>query len=327
MKVTVLGAGSWGTALTILLARNGHEVTLYGRSPEDVEVIRRIRENLHYLPGFVIPEGVQVTQSIEEADTSEMWVVAVPSGAVRPVLEKIKQENPLVVVAAKGLEMSSALTLAEVTEEVIPTANVGVLSGPNLAVEIVRNVPTAAVVAFKDQDAAELVRNAFLHHSFRIYLSEDVMGVELAGALKNVLAIGAGMSDGLGFGDNTKGALLARGLHEMTVLGLAMGAKIETFMGVAGVGDLFATAVSTLSRNYRVGRAIGEGVSLQEAVRTIGQVAEGIPTSEAALVLARKNQVPTPIFEAVENVVRGRMKPMEGVARLMERMPKSEGFF
>jgi glycerol-3-phosphate dehydrogenase (NAD(P)+) len=327
MNVTVLGAGSWGTALTILLARKGHEVTLYGRSHEDVEIMRRIRENLHYLPGFVIPEGVRVTEHIEEANPADMWVVAVPSGAVRHVLGCIREEQPLVVVAAKGLEIGTALTLAEVTEEVIPKAQTGVLSGPNLAIEIVRNIPTAAVVAFKDQGAAERVRDAFLCHSFRIYLSEDVMGVELAGALKNVLAIGAGMSDGLGFGDNTKGALLARGLHEMTVLGLAKGAKIETFMGVAGVGDLFATAVSTLSRNYRVGRAIGEGLSLTEAVKGVGQVAEGVPTSEAALVLARRHQVPTPIIEAVEAVIRGKIKPMEGVALLMERMPKSEGFF
>jgi len=327
MKVTVLGAGSWGTALTILLARNGHDVTLWGRSHEDVEIMRRIRENLHYLPGFVIPEGVVVTESIEEANPADMWVVAVPSGAVRQTLRGVEQENPLLVVAAKGLEMGTALTLAEVAQEVTPGANAGVLSGPNLAIEIVREIPTAAVVAFKDPEAAERVRTAFLCHSFRIYLSEDVVGVELAGALKNVLAIGAGMSDGLGFGDNTKGALLARGLHEMTVLGLAMGAKIETFMGVAGVGDLFATAVSTLSRNYRVGRMIGEGMTLNDAVKAVGQVSEGVPTSEAALVLARKHQVPTPIFEAVENVIRGRMKPMEGVARLMERMPKSEGFF
>jgi glycerol-3-phosphate dehydrogenase (NAD(P)+) len=327
MKVTVLGAGSWGTALTILLARNGHEVTLWGRSQEDVEILSRMRENLHYLPGFAVPEGVTVTQHIEEAGKADMWVVAVPSGAVRQVLQGVTQENALVVVAAKGLEMGSALTLAEVAQNVLPDSTTGVLSGPNLAVEIVREIPTAAVVAFQNQEAAEKVRSAFLGHSFRIYLSEDVIGVELAGALKNVLAIGAGMSDGLGFGDNTKGALLARGLHEMTVLGLSMGAKIETFMGVAGVGDLFATAVSTLSRNYRVGKLLGEGKPLMEATKTVGQVSEGVPTSEAALVLARKHQVSTPIFEAVENVIRGRMKPMEGVVRLMERMPKSEGFF
>ena len=325
--MTVLGAGSWGTALSILLARNGHEVLLYGRNHEDVEIIHRIRENLHYLPGFVIPESVQVTEDSPDGTDSDLWVVAVPSGSVRQVLHCIPKEGALVLIAAKGLETGSAMTLHEVCMDVVPKATVGVLSGPNLAVEIVRGVPTAAVVAYEDMESAEKVRAIFMCASFRIYLSQDVIGIELAGALKNVLAIAAGMSDGLGFGDNTKGALLARGLHEMTCLGLAMGAKIETFMGIAGVGDLFATAASTLSRNYRVGKAIGEGMRLKEAVTSIGQVAEGVPTSESAVVLARRFNVPAPIFEAVDSVIRERITPREGVARRMERMPKSEGFF
>src|SRR5437588_3690231 len=326
MRVTVLGAGSWGTALAILLSRNGHEVTLYGRSDEDIEIIRRIRENLHYLQGFTIPDSVTVTSDGAGLEPTEMWVVAVPSGAVRGVLKYVKGEKPLVVVAAKGLEAGTAQTLCQVCAEILPSATSGVLSGPNLAVELVRGVPTAAVAAFSDTAAAECVRSTFMCHTYRIYLSEDVIGVELAGALKNVLAIAAGMSDGLGFGDNTKGALLARGLHEMTSLGLAMQARVETFLGIAGVGDLFATAVSKLSRNYRVGRAIGEGKTLQEALLEVGQVAEGVPTSESAVLLSRKYDVPTPIFEAVESVVRGRVRPMEGVSLLMERMPKAEGF-
>jgi len=326
MRVTVLGAGSWGTSLAILLARNGHEVTLYGRSSEDIEIIRRVRENVHYLQGYAIPEDVIVTSDVTSLESAEMWVVAVPSGAVRSVLTCVKGEKPLVVIAAKGLEAGSAKTMCQVTEEILPNAISGVLSGPNLAIEIVKSVPTAAVAAFKDSAAAECVRSTFMCHTYRIYLSRDVVGVELAGALKNVLAIAAGMSDGLGFGDNTKGALLARGLHEMTSLGLAMNARVETFLGIAGVGDLFATAVSKLSRNYRVGRAIGEGKTLREALEGVGQVAEGVPTSESAVFLSRKYDVPTPIFEAVDNVVRGRVRPMEAVSRLMERMPKSEGF-
>lgn len=326
MKVTVLGAGSWGTALAILLARNGHEVTLYGRSYEDIEIIRRIRENLHYLQGFTVPENVDVTSEADGLQPCDMWVVAVPSGAVRGILKCIKGESPLVVMAAKGLEMGTAQTLCEVCREALPDANAGVLSGPNLAIEIVRGIPTAAVAAFSDSAAAEAVRSTFMCHTYRIYLSQDVVGVELAGAFKNVLAIAAGMSDGLGFGDNTKGALLARGLHEMTCLGLAMQAKVETFMGIAGVGDLFATAVSTLSRNYRVGRAIGEGSTLQEAIKSVGQVAEGVPTSESAMILARRHNVPAPIFESVDSVIRARVRPMEAVSYLMERMPKSEGF-
>jgi glycerol-3-phosphate dehydrogenase (NAD(P)+) len=323
MKVTVLGAGSWGTALAILLARNGHEVVLYGRNHEDVEIMHRIRENLHYLPAFAIPANVHVTEDAADGEGSDCWVVAVPSGAVRHVLSAIPNKNAVILIAAKGLEIGTA----QVCKEMLPEATVGVLSGPNLAIEIVRGVPTAAVVAFENPDSAEIIRSMFMAHSFRIYLSQDVIGIELAGALKNVLAIAAGMSDGLGFGDNTKGALLARGLHEMTCLGLALGARVETFMGIAGVGDLFATAASTLSRNYRVGRAIGEGMTIKEAVHSIGQVAEGVPTSESAVVLTRRHNVQAPIFEAVDNVVRERIKPMEGVARLMERMPKSEGFF
>lgn len=326
MRVTVLGAGSWGTALSILLSRNGHDVTLYGRSGEDIEIIRRVRENVHYLEGYAIPDGVRVTSDPKKLEPSEMWVVAVPSGAVRQVLTCVKGEDALIVVASKGLEAGTAKTLSQVCAEILPNAIAGVLSGPNLAIEIVRGVPTAAVTAFQNPTASECVRSIFMCHSYRVYLSQDVMGVELAGALKNVLAIAAGMSDGLGFGDNTKGALLARGLHEMTCLGLAMGGRVETFLGIAGVGDLFATAVSKLSRNYRVGRAIGEGKSLHEGLQMIGQVAEGVPTSESAVLLARRHDVPMPLFEAVDHVVRGRVRPMEAVSLLMERMPKSEGF-
>lgn len=326
MRVAVLGAGSWGTSLAILLARNGHEVCLYGRSEEDVDIITRMRENLHYLPGFVVPDSVSVTSSPGEIGPCDLWVVAVPSGAVRQVVTCATGDRPVVVVAAKGLEAGSAQILTEVCRETVPNAVVGVLSGPNLAVEIVRGVPTAAVVAFEKEAIAEQVRATFMCRSFRIYLSDDIIGVELAGALKNVLAIAAGMSDGLGFGDNTKGALLARGLHEMTKLGLAMGARLDTFMGIAGVGDLFATAVSKLSRNYRVGRLIGEGACLADAVRDVGQVAEGVPTSDSAAVLGRRHGVAIPIFDAVDNVVRGRVQPMEAVSMLMERLPKSEGF-
>jgi glycerol-3-phosphate dehydrogenase (NAD(P)+) len=250
----------------------------------------------------------------------------VPSGAFREALTSVKGEHPLVVAASKGLEGGSAKLMTEVAGETLPGAKVGVLSGPNLAVEIVRGIPTAAVSACEDLEAADCVRAAFMCRSFRVYLSQDVVGVEVAGALKNVLAIGAGMSDGLGFGDNTKGALLARGLHEMTSLGLAMGARLDTFMGLAGVGDLFATASSGLSRNYRVGRALGEGKRLKETLEAIDQVAEGVTTSEGALLLARRYQVQMPVFEAIQAVIQARVSPREAVALLMERTPRLEGF-
>lgn len=329
MNVAVLGAGSWGSALSILLARNGHEVCLQGRDPDEIASLRGCRENLRYLPGFIFPESVRFSllgEGEEDGKEFDMTVVAVPSGAVRAVAAEIRGAKPLVVIAAKGLEGTTAQPLSEVVKEVLPNAIAGVISGPNLAVEIVRGVPTAAVAAFPSLDDADRVRAAFMCRTFRVYLSQDVIGVELAGAFKNVLAIGAGMADGLGFGDNTKGALLARGLHEMTCLGLAMGARVETFMGLAGVGDLFATAVSKLSRNYRVGQALGQGGSLQEILKDLGQVAEGVSTSESALKLGRQRQIPMPMFEAIDSVIRGRALPMQAVEQLMERMPRQEGF-
>lgn len=325
MNVTVLGAGSWGTALTILLARNGHDVTLFGRPSEDLEVMRATRENMRYLPGFLLPKDVQLISWDEEAPETDMWVVAVPSPAVRGVLPRIHGENPLVVLASKGLEPMGPQMLHQLCAEMIPGGRIGALSGPNLAVEIVRGILTAAIAAFADAKDSEIVRYAFLCRTFRVYVSEDVTGVELAGALKNVLAIGAGISDGLGFGDNTKGALLARGLREMILIGQAMEAKFETFLGIAGVGDLFATAVSKLSRNYRVGRSIGEGLSLRQALDSIGQVAEGVATSEAAMRLSRQHQVPMPVFETIEAVLHGRVRPLDGVSMLMERMTLTEG--
>ncbi|MFY9235098.1 MAG: NAD(P)H-dependent glycerol-3-phosphate dehydrogenase [Fimbriimonadaceae bacterium] len=325
MRVTVLGAGSWGTALTILLARNGHDVTLLGRESEETDALRSCRENLRYLPGFLLPENVVVVTGDSVLEPCDMWVVAVPSGAVRHTAGLVHGEDPCVVVASKGLESGSSALLTTVCKEALPRARIGCISGPNLAVEIAKGIPTAAVTAFADLETAEFAARAFNCRTFRVYLSQDVIGVGLAGALKNVLAIAAGMSDGLGFGDNTKGALLARGLREMTLLGMAMGARMETFMGIAGVGDLFATAVSTLSRNYRVGVYLGEGRPLTEALREIGQVAEGVPTSECSSVLARQHQVAMPVFDGTEAVIRERLRPQDAVAMLMERQPKTEG--
>jgi len=327
MRATVLGAGSWGTALAILLARNGHDVTLWGRDDEEMHIMGSVRENLHYLPGFALPENITPVTGEDVLAETDLWVVAVPSGAVRTVARRIQGESPLVVLASKGLEAGTAKLMNDVVEESLGRGRIGALSGPNLAIEIVRGVPTAAISAFAQDEASEIVRTAFSCRTFRVYCSQDVIGVELAGALKNVLAIAAGMCDGLGFGDNSKGALLSRGLKEMMQLGKAMGARAETFLGIAGVGDLFATAVSKLSRNYRVGRAIGEGRTLSDALREIGQVAEGVATSESAMVLSRRHQVPMPVFEAVEAVLRGRLKPIEGVSLLMERNTREEGIW
>ncbi len=323
MKVSVIGAGSWGTALSILLARNGHDVALVGRENEDFAAMRAARENLRYLPGFVLPEGVAVRPETD-LEPSELVVLAVPSAGVREAAGKILWTPPCVALASKGLEPGTGKRLSEVVAETLPGTEIGVLSGPNLAVEIVRGIPTAAVAAFSNPEACERVLGAFGCATYRLYLSDDVLGVELAGALKNVLAIGAGLSDGLGFGDNTKGALLARGLGEMVALGVASGARIDTFMGLAGVGDLFATASSRLSRNYRVGLALAERETLQDALARIDQVAEGVSTSESAMQLARRYDVEMPVFGAIDRVIRGKLAPMQAVRELMERAPKAE---
>jgi glycerol-3-phosphate dehydrogenase (NAD(P)+) len=240
-------------------------------------------------------------------------------------MERIPSAECTICIASKGLESHTALRMSEIVQEACPRATCAVLSGPNLAVEIARGIPTAAVSASTSDSAAEQVRSAFMNRSLRIYVSSDVVGVELAGALKNVLAIGAGMSDGLGFGDNTKGALLARGLCEMARLGVAAGADLETFLGIAGVGDLFATAHSTLSRNYRVGAALGSGRTLSEALSEVGQVAEGVATADCAMKLAQRHDVSMPVFEATELVLRGRLDPRRAVELLMERTPQREG--
>ena len=325
MNVAVLGSGSWGTALAILLARNGHDVTLIGRSEDEIADLRTSRINHRYLPGFSVPEPTKFKLIDDDPGPIEMTVVAVPSHGVREVMSRVKGDHPLVVVAAKGLESGSAKRMSEVVAEALPSSERAVLSGPNLAVEIVREIPTAAVSAAKDQAIADRVRSAFMCGTFRVYVSADVVGVELAGSLKNVLAIGAGMSDGLGFGDNTKGALLARGLHEMTTLGVAMGACVDTFMGLAGVGDLFATAASQLSRNYRVGRSLGEGVSLNQAVEKVGQVVEGVTTSACAQILSTRYKVDMPMFAAIDMVINNKVSPRDAVQKLMGRTPKSEG--
>ncbi|MEQ1822357.1 MAG: NAD(P)H-dependent glycerol-3-phosphate dehydrogenase [Fimbriimonadaceae bacterium] len=325
MHVNVIGAGSWGTSIALLLGRNGHDVTLYGLPDENLFSTISLRENMQYLPGFVLPETVTITADEESLPEADFWVIAVPSQAVKGVSQMIagRQAQAVALIASKGLALGAEL-LGDVVAQFLPQENVGALSGPNLAIEIARGIPTASVCAYQNEDTANFVRGAFMCGSFRVYTSTDLIGVELAGALKNVMAIAAGISDGLGFGDNTKGALLARGLNEMSKLGVALGGRLETFMGIAGVGDLFATAASKLSRNYRVGYALGQGRALKDALEEIGQVAEGVPTSEAALILARRHQMVLPTFEAVDNTLKSRIRPSEAVALLMERSPKSE---
>ena len=326
MDVAVVGAGSWGTALALVLARGGHAVTFYGRPSEAFNALKACRENLHYLPGYVLPESVQFHTIPDSPIQAEVAIVAVPSSAIRDVLPALPPEG-VVCIASKGLDAASGRVLSEVVAEGVPDAKIVALSGPNLAVELAQGIPTVAVAASPDPKAADKTRALFMGPNYRVYVSDDMKGVQLAGSLKNVMAIAAGISDGLGYGDNTKGALMARGLNEMARLGVKLGARANTFLGIAGVGDLFATAASTLSRNYRVGYGLGKGERIEDILASLGQVAEGVSTADTALRIARQHGIQTPITQVVDDVIKAKLSARDAVSLLMERAPaKEEGF-
>jgi glycerol-3-phosphate dehydrogenase (NAD(P)+) len=323
MRVRVIGAGSWGTALSLVLVRNGHMVELVAHDELTAAQLNQDRENRQYLPGFRFTETIQVVAMGNQSGPANFTVIAVPTEAVREVAGSLTGGS-IVCLASKGLDPESGGVISDILQEVCPSAIPVALSGPNLAVELAKGVPTAAVCASPDETAAELVRKAFNGKGYRVYLGEDLRGVEIAGALKNVVAIGAGICDGLGFGDNTKGAFICRGLAEITRLGVAMGARMETFLGLAGVGDLFATCNSRLSRNYRVGVAIAQGQTVHEAVAGLGQVAEGVPTLQVALRLAVEHNVEVPVMSTLNDVLNGMIDFDEAITRLMERNTRFE---
>lgn len=329
-QIAVIGGGSWGTALALLLTNNGNSVKLWSINPEVVENINVNKENSGYLPGFSFNGNITATLSMAEAvEGAEVVVMAVPSEGVRQVagdLAKVITGRPLIVNASKGLESDTGLRLTQVIAQELPGIGDScvALSGPNLAIEIARQVPSATVVASCDEDRAREAQQLFVAHHLRVYRSSDVAGVELGGALKNVYAIGAGISDGLGYGDNTKAVLLTRGLAEMVRLGEAMGAQPKTFMGLAGIGDLIATSASKLSRNLRVGYALGQGKTLAEAAEEVKQVSEGVPTCKAAYTLAESLGVYVPIMEQLYKVMFDGKSPRTAVADLMMRESKEE---
>ena len=324
----VVGAGGWGTALAVLLARKGFDVTLWSRRSEHARELEQARENKAYLPGVPLPESVRITCDLREVARCSRLILAVPSQALRSLWERLRPllgAGAAVLNTAKGLEAETGLRLSQVLEEGgFPADRICVLSGPNHAEEVGRGIPTSSVVAGRSRALIEEWQELLMGSTFRVYTNEDVIGVELGGALKNVIAIAAGISDGLGFGDNTKAALITRGLAEMSRLGVAMGANVITFAGLSGMGDLVATSTSTHSRNTQAGFAIGRGKTLQEVLRSTPMVIEGVPTCRAALSLAAAHGVEMPITRAVAQILFEGKSPRQAVAELMGRGPKSE---
>ena len=328
-RIAVLGGGSWGTALATQVARAKHDVVLWDINPEHVKDMQLTHRNQTYLPDIPLPDSLKFSdlleQTIREADT---LLIAIPSHAVRGFLQKAKQwisPEHHIVWATKGLEEGSAKPVHVVVAEEIPECkSTAVISGPTFALEVAKNLPTAVTVASSSHAIADEVAG-FLHYgNFRVYTSEDMIGVELGGSLKNVLAIAAGIADGLGFGSNTRAALITRGLNEIMRLGLAMGAHAETFMGLAGMGDLVLTCTDNQSRNRRMGLALAEGLSIEEAREKIGQAVEGVKTAKEAWLLAQKYNVDMPIIEQAYHVLYEGKPPLDAVHDLLGREAKSE---
>ncbi len=334
-KIAILGAGSWGSALAFLLGGKGYPVTLWDRNSELVAGLLAEGRNPRYLTDVMLGGTVSATDSMADAVTDAEWViVAVASDGVRAVVSDAAHslgERAVVLSAVKGLDGETGLTMSETMDALLSEvvyAGLVVLSGPNLAGELARGVPSASVVASGDPALARRAQSLLMtERTFRLYTHSDVKGVELGGALKNVLAIGAGISDGLGFGDNTKAALMTRGLMEMTQLGVAAGGQALTFLGLSGVGDLMATAASRLSRNYRVGLGLAEGKSVETILAELHQAAEGIHTARAAQILSRRYSVQTPVFAAINAVLHEGRSPVTAVDELMTRAAKDEFAF
>ena len=329
-RIAVIGAGSWGTTAASLASQKKSTV-LWARRPELADTINNTRENPDYLPGHVLPDGLVATADLVGAlNGSDLVVMAVPSHGFRAVFKEAASEiaaSTPIVSLSKGIEQESLATMTEVVAKEAPDHDpnrTGVLTGPNLATEIAARQPAAAVVAMGDTDAARLVQEVFMGPTFRVYTNTDVVGCELAGALKNVMAIAAGMSDGLGFGDNSRATLITRALAELTRLGVELGGKPLTFAGLAGMGDLIATCSSTRSRNHQVGVKLAQGKTTEQIVAEMNMVAEGIKTTESVLGLAQRTGVEMPIAEQVGHVLYDGVHPRHAVLNLMTRQAKAE---
>ena len=343
-KAGVLGAGSWGTALALLLDKNGHDVTVWSIDQAEVEMLDREREHKSKLPGVKLPQTMKFTNEIQEAITDQdFMVLAVPSPFTRATAKKMApfvKEGQKIVNVAKGIEESTLMTLSEQIEQEIPQADVAglfgpspagelhpdvaVLSGRSHAEEVGRCLPTTCVVGARTKETAEYLQKMFMNEVFRVYTSPDILGIELGGSLKNVIALAAGIADGLGYGDNTKAALITRGIAEIARLGVKMGGKIESFTGLTGIGDLIVTCASVHSRNRKAGYLIGQGRTMQQAMDEVQMVVEGVYSTKAAVKLAQKYEVQMPIIEQVNAVLFEGKSAAEAVKELMLRDGKTE---
>ena len=328
MRIGIIGAGSWGTALANLLAGNGADICLWDVDRELLNDISETRENKKYLPGRFVHEAVKIADTEEDCvKDAGIVVTAVPSQHFRSALSLAlpnMTEDAIIVNVSKGIELGSLMTLSKVAKEIAPERRFAVLSGPSHAEEVADGMPTTVTVASEDPETAGAVQDVFMAERFRVYTQSDVLGVELGGALKNIIALGAGISDGMGYGDNTKAALMTRGITEMARLGQRMGANTETFYGLSGIGDLVVTCTSMHSRNRRCGMMIGQGVPPKEAIANVGMIVEGIPSAEAARELAEKLGVEMPITEAICRIVSGEVPPDVALSALMTRDKKHE---
>lgn len=325
-KIAILGSGGWGTALAVMSSGLDHEVFVWSPFEEEIENLQKTREN-PLLKGVAIPEAIHFTTDITVAIDSDIIILAVPSFAMKSTtlkLEEIISEKSIVVNVSKGFDEESLRGLSDIIEEILPNNPVVTLSGPSHAEEVARGIPTSVVIASKNNTAAETVQDALMHSALRIYTNDDIIGVELGGALKNIIALATGICDGLGLGDNTKAALITRGIAEMSRLGKAMGAKVETFMGLSGIGDLVVTCTSMHSRNRRFGILIGKGLDIESAQKEIGMTVEGYHATKMAYRLANKQGVEMPIINQCYKILYEGLSPKESIKTLMRRPKISE---
>lgn len=327
MNISVLGAGSWGIALTVLLAHNGHKVSVWSIDENEIKMLKEHREHVTKLPGIKIDESVTFTTDAgESVKGAEIIVMAVPSPFVRNTAKTIAPyvDKPVIVNVSKGIEEDTLMVLTDVILSEIPGAKMGVMSGPSHAEEVGKLLPTTIVAGATDKDTALLIQDTFMCDVFRVYTSPDVIGIELGGALKNVIALAAGVADGLGCGDNAKAAIITRGISEITRLGVAMGGRSETFAGLSGIGDLIVTCASTHSRNRRAGVLMGQGKSYKEAMEEVQMVVEGVYSAKAAFRLSKKYDIEMPLIEMVNRVLFEDLDTTEAMNQLLTRTRTSE---